>query len=60
MNLNDKTCEGFIDREARLFAVQYHPESSPGPHDSVGLFSEFRNLMSTAEPVAGLSAEEAP
>ncbi len=45
VNLNDKTCEGFIDREARLFAVQYHPESSPGPHDSVGLFSEFRNLM---------------
>jgi carbamoyl-phosphate synthase small subunit len=60
VNLNDKTCEGFIDREARLFAVQYHPESSPGPHDSVGLFSEFRNLMTTVEEVAGLSVEEVP
>jgi carbamoyl-phosphate synthase small subunit len=59
LNLNDNTCEGFIDPEARLFAVQYHPESSPGPHDSVGLFAEFRNLMNAA-PVAGTSIEEAP
>ena len=60
LNLNDNTCEGFIDPEARLFAVQYHPESSPGPHDSVGLFAEFRNLMNAAAPVAGTSIEEAP
>ncbi|NIM01532.1 MAG: glutamine-hydrolyzing carbamoyl-phosphate synthase small subunit [Acidobacteria bacterium] len=45
VNLNDQTCEGFLDREARLFAVQYHPESSPGPHDSAGLFGEFRRLL---------------
>jgi len=55
VNLNDRTCEGFIDRKARLFAVQYHPESSPGPHDSVGLFTEFRNLVN----VAAGSVEEA-
>jgi carbamoyl-phosphate synthase small subunit len=60
VNLNDRTCEGFIDREARLFAVQYHPESSPGPHDSVGLFAEFRNLMNTAEPFAAAFVEETP
>jgi carbamoyl-phosphate synthase small subunit len=45
LNLNDQTCEGFVDRDARLFAVQYHPESSPGPHDSAGLFNEFRALV---------------
>ncbi|MDX1387699.1 MAG: glutamine-hydrolyzing carbamoyl-phosphate synthase small subunit [Acidobacteriota bacterium] len=44
INLNDQTCEGFIDPAARLFAVQYHPESSPGPHDSIGLFREFLTL----------------
>ena len=60
VNLNDRTCEGFIDREARLFAVQYHPESSPGPHDSVGLFGEFRNLLSGCRPGAGASVAEAP
>ena len=59
VNLNDQTCEGFIDRDSRLFAVQYHPESSPGPHDSVGLFGEFRNLLNGARSVAGNSIEEA-
>ena len=44
VNLNDGTCEGFNDREARLLAVQYHPESSPGPHDSFDLFREFREM----------------
>jgi carbamoyl-phosphate synthase small subunit len=44
VNLNDGTCEGFIDHEARLLAVQYHPESSPGPHDSLELFREFRKM----------------
>jgi carbamoyl-phosphate synthase small subunit len=41
LNLNDQTCEGFVHSDARLLAVQYHPESSPGPHDSLGLFGEF-------------------
>jgi len=45
LNLNDGTCEGFLDATSRLFAVQYHPESSPGPHDSHDLFVEFRALV---------------
>jgi carbamoyl-phosphate synthase small subunit len=44
VNLNDGTCEGYVDAASRLLAVQYHPESSPGPHDSLGLFQEFLTL----------------
>ena len=44
VNLNDGTCEGFFDESRQLLAVQYHPESSPGPHDALGLFGEFRKL----------------
>lgn len=52
LNLNDSTCEGFALSDSRLFAVQYHPESSPGPHDSIALFGEFRTLVigSEAQP----------
>ncbi len=49
LNLNDGTCEGFVLEEARLMAVQYHPESSPGPHDSLRLFREFRRLVAGGE-----------
>jgi carbamoyl-phosphate synthase small subunit len=54
MNLNDSTLEGFAFPGARLLAVQYHPEASPGPHDSHPLFREFRLLASekTAETPA--------
>ncbi len=45
VNLNDGTCEGFFDESRQLLAVQYHPESSPGPHDALGLFGEFRRLV---------------
>jgi carbamoyl-phosphate synthase small subunit len=45
VNLNDETCEGFVDPESRLLTIQYHPESSPGPHDSFSLFREFRALV---------------
>ena len=45
VNLNDETCEGFFDESRQLLAVQYHPESSPGPHDALGLFGEFRRLV---------------
>ncbi len=45
INLNDNTLEGFRSRRYPLYAVQYHPEASPGPHDARYLFDEFRRLM---------------
>lgn len=48
INLNDQTVEGLRLRKKPVFCVQYHPEASPGPHDSSGLFQEFRNLINRA------------
>lgn len=45
MNLNDDTVEGLRCRRIPAFSVQYHPEASPGPHDSSYLFKDFVNLM---------------
>ena len=45
INLNDNTLEGFRSRRYPLYAVQYHPEASPGPHDARYLFDEFDRLM---------------
>ena len=45
INLNDDTLEGIQHREYPLFAVQYHPEASPGPHDASYLFSRFTEMM---------------
>jgi len=45
INLNDNTLEGFRHRRHPLFAVQYHPEASPGPHDSHYLFEQFVRMM---------------
>jgi carbamoyl-phosphate synthase small subunit len=45
LNLNDQTNEGMRHRNLPLFSVQYHPEASPGPHDSHYLFSQFTDLM---------------
>ena len=50
VNLNDSTLEGFAFPEERLLAVQYHPESSPGPHDSHRLFREFHELVTGEKP----------
>ena len=44
-NLNDGTVEGFRHRELPILSVQYHPEASPGPHDSHYLFRDFVALM---------------
>ena len=44
-NLNDGTVEGVRHREMPIFAVQYHPEASPGPHDARPHFAEFVRLM---------------
>ena len=45
VNLNDGTSEGMRHRELPIFSVQYHPEASPGPHDSHYLFRRFADLM---------------
>jgi carbamoyl-phosphate synthase small subunit len=45
VNLNDQTNEGMRHRSLPLFSVQYHPEASPGPHDSHYLFHRFADMM---------------
>jgi carbamoyl-phosphate synthase small subunit len=48
VNLNDNTVEGLEHRSLPAFCVQYHPEASPGPHDSYYLFQKFFELMKNA------------
>jgi carbamoyl-phosphate synthase small subunit len=45
INLNDQTVEGLRHRTKPIFCVQYHPEASPGPHDSTPLFRRFREMI---------------
>ena len=45
INLNDHTNEGMRHKKLPLFSVQYHPEASPGPHDSHYLFTQFTDMM---------------
>lgn len=47
LNLNDNSIEGIRVKNKKAFSVQYHPESSPGPHDSRYLFDQFVNFMDT-------------
>jgi carbamoyl-phosphate synthase small subunit len=55
VNLNDGTVEGLAAPAQYAFSVQYHPEATPGPHDSLHLFEGFRAEMqrfATARPSA--------
>lgn len=45
INLNDQTVEGLRHRTLPIFAVQYHPEAAPGPHDAVPMFDQFVTAM---------------
>ena len=45
MNLNDNTLEGIAHRNWPIYAVQYHPEASPGPHDASYLFDCFAGMI---------------
>ncbi len=49
INLNDQTLEGFRCKSIPAFCVQYHPEASPGPHDSNYLFQSFIDLMASGK-----------
>jgi carbamoyl-phosphate synthase small subunit len=49
VHLNDGTLAGFRMKDRPVFCVQYHPEASPGPHDSAYLFDDFVKLMENAK-----------
>jgi carbamoyl-phosphate synthase small subunit len=49
LNLNDNTLEGFRHKKLPIFAVQYHPEASPGPHDARYLFNNFIDGMKNSK-----------
>lgn len=58
INLNDNTLEGFRHQSEPVFAVQYHPEASPGPHDATYLFDCFKEMIRTGRsPTAEQMAE---
>jgi len=59
IHLNDGTLAGFRHTTKPIFSVQYHPEASPGPHDSAYLFDVFVEMMSTRKPVAAAEMERA-
>jgi carbamoyl-phosphate synthase small subunit len=47
MNLNDESIEGIRLKDRKAFSVQYHPEATPGPHDSRYLFDDFVGMMNS-------------
>ena len=46
INLNDNTIEGLANKDSSVIAVQYHPEASPGPHDTHEFFDKFIEILS--------------
>ncbi len=56
MNLNDQTIAGLKHRTLPLFAVQYHPEAAPGPHDARPLFKQFINAVRSDASRSGPTA----
>jgi len=59
INLNDKTLEGFRHASEPVFAVQYHPEASPGPHDARYLFDCFIDMLRTGQSPSGEQMDQA-
>ena len=59
INLNDQTLEGFRHSDHAVFAVQYHPEASPGPHDAAYLFDCFMEMMKTGSAPSAEQMDEA-
>ncbi|MBI3098469.1 MAG: glutamine-hydrolyzing carbamoyl-phosphate synthase small subunit [Planctomycetes bacterium] len=55
LNLNDGTVEGMRHRSLPVFSVQYHPEASAGPHDSLPLFQAFVDLMTDRSSAPALA-----
>jgi carbamoyl-phosphate synthase small subunit len=54
LHLNDLSVSGFAHREQRVFAVQYHPEACPGPHDSQAILTrQFLRFARGLDPVGG-------
>ncbi|AWN22978.1 carbamoyl phosphate synthase small subunit [Deinococcus irradiatisoli] len=59
LNLNDQTLEGMAHSRYPVFSVQYHPEASPGPHDSRYLFDRFIEEINAFEGATGTPVEKA-
>ena len=59
INLNDKTLAGFRHKEKPIFAVQYHPEASPGPHDARYLFDCFLDMLESGQAPTGTQMDNA-
>ena len=57
MNLNDQTIAGIASTEAMAFSVQYHPEGSSGPHDSLYLFDQFYKSV-VSQGAAAVTAQQ--
>lgn len=58
LNLNDQSIEGIRVKGKKAFSVQYHPESSPGPHDSRYLFDDFVKMMEQKTEVGRRKTED--